>query len=131
MLKTKKAAVRNQKYYFRESITWSLISSGNIAFRYKPFGHIFDAAGSSIFGDNNCILVLLGFVNTTVAMLLLKVIAPTLNYAPGSIGILPIMDISIAKQNDIIKIVRVNINLSKSDWDSFETSWDFRKHPLV
>ena len=131
LLDTRKAAIRNQKFYFNESITWSLISSSDIAFRYKPYGHIFDAAGSSIFSDTNCILLLLGFCNTVVAMMLLKVIAPTLNYAPGSVGVLPVIDIEAEKKNKIVDIVKENIKLSKSDWDSFETSWDFKKHPLV
>lgn len=120
---------QNTQYYFRESISWSLISSGSAAFRYKPFGHIFDIAGMSCFSDD-LLYYLLGFANTPIVMSMLSVLAPTINFQAGDIANLPV---AVNKQQKPIieEFVQENITLSKSDWDSFETSWDFKKHPLI
>ncbi|MBO6134953.1 MAG: hypothetical protein J6O09_04185 [Lachnospiraceae bacterium] len=123
---------QNSQLYLQQSITWSKISSSPIAFRYKPFGHVFDVAGTSIFGDKDDLDYLLGLCNSIVVMGLLKAISPTLNYEVGQISTIPV---KVDKNNDNYKrvndVVNKNIELSKSDWSSFETSWDFRKHPLV
>lgn len=122
---------QNTQYYFRQSITWSKISSGNIAFRYKPQGHIFDVAGTSIFNDNMTVLkYLLGLLNTELMQFILNATSPTLNYEVGQIANLPIQ-INEEKKEIVQSIVDENINKSKEDWDNFETSWDFKKHPLI
>ena len=121
---------QNMDYYFRESITWSKISSGSIAFRYKPCGHVFDVAGTSIFTDARDLQYLHGFCNSKVTLAIANVISPTLNYEVGHIASLPII-IDNAKKQNVIEIVNGNISLSKQDWDSFETSWDFVRHPLA
>ncbi len=120
---------QNSKQYFMESITWGKISSGQISFRYKPFGHVFDVAGTSIFTDHKTLIYLLGYCNSNVAQHILKATAPTLNYEVGQISNLPI--ICTNKNEEIIKIVNQNIEISRFDWDAFETSWDFKKHPLI
>ena len=118
-------------YYFKESATWSKISSGTVAFRYKPVGHIFDVAGTSIFANRHELLMyVLAFCNTKVSMSILQAISPTINYEVGHIASLPIIE-ALDKENDISNLVDETISLSKADWDSFETSWDFKKHPLV
>lgn len=122
------SVIRNPNYYFFESISWSKISSGLIAFRYKPHGHVFDVAGCSIFCEHEQLMYLLGVVNSKVVMEIIKSIAPTLNYEVGQVASLPI----ISANEEIVKeIVAKNIDASKNDWDSFETSWDFKKHPLI
>jgi type II restriction/modification system DNA methylase subunit YeeA len=121
---------QNMNYYFMESVTWSKISSGSIAFRYKPFGHIFDVAGTSFFADSVNLMYFLGLVNSKVVLEILKLISPTLNYEVGHISNLPIINNDESK-GKILKIVKENIEISKCDWDSFETSWDFSKHPLL
>jgi len=121
---------QNMDYYFKPSITWSKISSGKIAFRYKPQGHIFDVAGTSIFVDDENINYLHAFCNSNVALKIASVLSPTLNYEVGHIAEFPI--IFLPKYEFIIdRIVLKNILISKTDWDSFETSWDFKKHPLL
>lgn len=121
---------QNTDTYFRESITWSKISSGTIAFRYKPFGHIYDVAGTSIFAEHNKLLYLLAFCNSKVAMEITKILSPTVNYEVGHIASFPIIFSDINSQY----IVNINTKLIQSscnDWDSYETSWDFKKHPLI
>lgn len=120
---------QNTQFYFRESVSWSLVSSGSAAFRYKPYGYIFDIAGMSCFSDN-MLYYLLGFTNTPISMEMLSVLAPTINFQAGDIANLPVA-VNKEKQPIVEKLVNENIALSKVDWDSFETSWDFEGHPLV
>lgn len=119
---------QNTNYYFFESITWSKVASGPIAFRYKPSGHIFDVAGCSIFCEHDQLLYLLGAVNSKVVMELIKAVAPTLNYEVGQVAGVPII---VDTTENVKKVVIKNIDISKQEWDSFEESWDFKKHPLI
>lgn len=122
---------QNTDYYFKESITWSKISGASIAFRYKPFGHIFDVAGTSAFTtNNNKLMYLLGLNNSDVILNILKATSPTLNFEVGQIASIPII-YNFEKEKEVIKIVKNNIDISKEDWDSFEASWDFITHPLI
>ena len=121
---------QNTEAYFHESITWSKISGGAIAFRYKPAGHIFDVAGTSIFASSDIFYYLHGLVNSSVALAVFNAISPTLNYEVGHVASLPII-ISKAHQERVATLVRRNISISKHDWDAFETSWDFERHPLI
>ena len=121
---------QNTDYYFKKSITWSLISSANIAFRSKPYGHIFDVAGMSYFPKDEDYYYLLGFNNTKIVRHIMNFIAPTLNFQVGDIAKIPIIFNDNQKEK-INSLVKENILISKEDWDSFETSWDFVKHPLL
>ncbi len=122
---------QNMDYYFLQSITWSKISSGGIAFRFKPQGHIFDVAGTSVFTEDEKLLkYVLGFCNSKISSEILKAISPTINYEVGHIASLPLI-IEKEKQLSVMEIVMELIQLSKTDWDSYETSWDFKKHPLI
>lgn len=118
---------QNTQFYFNESASWSLISSGVAAFRYKPFGHIFDVAGMSFFSKEH-LLYLLGLCNSKFAMEVLAIVAPTINYQCGDIANIPVI---IQNEELISDLVKQNVELSRIDWDSFETSWDFKRHPLV
>lgn len=120
---------RNMKYYFRESVSWSLVSSGFPAFRYKPYGHIFDVAGMSFFSQDN-LMYLLGLCNTPFVVKVLEMIAPTINYQCGDIACIPVIDNNKLKDKVVTKVEN-NVKTSKIDWDSFEISWDFTIHPLV
>lgn len=121
---------QNTQCYFKEAITWSKISSGTIAFRYKPCGHIFDVAGTSIFVDRDKLLYLIGFVNSSVSLNILKALSPTLNFEVGQVASLPLI-YDNSKKEEINELCKENISLSKVDWDSFETSWDFKVNPLI
>ena len=120
--------VINRDRYFKPSVTWSKISSGSIAFRYKPNGFIFDVAGTSIFGEDKILKVLAGFLNSRVTQRILKALSPTLNFEVGHICSIPILD----DQNEkAFELVNSNIELSKDDWDAFEVSWEFKEHPFI
>lgn len=125
----KKSVIRNPSYYFKECFSWSLVTSGITAFRYKPVGHIFDVAGMSCFSDNN-LLYLLGLCNSVVVTEVLKVIAPTINYQCGDIAHIPVI-IDAERKTDIETLVSKNIDYAKIDWDSYEVSWDFEEHPFI
>lgn len=122
---------RSMKYQFRQSISWSKISSGNIGFRMKEAGHMFDVAGLSLFvTDNQNWKYIIGFCNSKVALSFAKILSPTLNYEVGHITSFP-MIIDETQVLGINDIVYSNISISRDDWDSFETSWDFEMHPLL
>lgn len=121
--------IKNMQFYFKPSISWSLITSGTTAFRYKPQGHLFDVAGMSCF-SNDDLFYLLALCNSKVIYEMLKVISPTINCQCGDVAKLPVI-FDESKRCDIDTYVRENISLSKADWDDFETSWDFTCHPLV
>ena len=120
--------VINRDKYFKKSVTWSKISSGNIAFRFKENGFIFDVAGTSIFGNDNTLIELMGFLNSKVSLEILNCLSPTLNYEVGHICSIPILKFNNAR---IKELVEENINISKNEWDSYEVSWNFKKHPLI
>lgn len=122
---------QNTQYYFRQAITWSKISCGRIAFRYKPQGHIFDVAGTSIFNDDEeTFNYLLGLLNTKLMQHILDATSPTINYEVGQIANLPII-VNEEQKEKVINLAKANADLSKYEWDEFEVSWDFKKHPLI
>lgn len=116
---------------FKPLVTWSLITSSKPSFRYKEYC-INDIAGMSFWDTSNSDMLyyLLGICNCKFAFLVLKMIAPTINFQAGDIARIPILCNKCIKEN-VDLIVQENITLSKTDWDSFETSWDFTEHPLV
>ncbi|MCT3074034.1 BREX-1 system adenine-specific DNA-methyltransferase PglX, partial [Leuconostoc citreum] len=117
----------NLDYIFHPQITWSSLSSKTFSARLAPNGFLFDASGSFGVVPEVERSFQLGFLNSVVAEYYLGLINPTLNFQKGNIASLPI------KSNDIRvePIVETQISLSKADWDSFETSWDFATHPLI
>lgn len=120
--------VRNEEKYFCEGITWSTLASGLISIRYSPKGCIFDSKGSMGFaksGQN--IYALTAFLNSCVAQKFLEVLSPTLDYNIGGLNNLPFVNVP----DNAIETCKECIRDSVYDWDSFETSWDFKKHPLL
>lgn len=126
----RKAVLRNRPFYFKPCFSWSLVTSSVAAFRYKPMGHIFDVAGMSCFSQTN-LLYLLALCNTKVVMKILEIIAPTINYQCGDIANIPVIVTAKESKQNIEKRVESCINISRKDWDSYETSWDFKRNPLV
>lgn len=123
---------QNMDFYFNEGISWGTISSAKISMRWSPAGSISEHAGSMIYVDagDELFWIILGFTNSSVADYLLAFLSPSLRFTEGPIGLLPIA----AEQNasgDIKDNVRLALAISRSDYDSFETSWDFKRHPLV
>ena len=120
---------QNLNYMFRSSVSWSDITSSTNAFRYKPYGNLFDISGMSFFPKRNT-NYLLALCNTKLVADVLKIIAPTIHCQCGDVANIPVIE-DDTKAFNIESKVDENINISKFDWDSFETSWDFKKHPLV
>jgi hypothetical protein len=111
-------------------VTWSKVSSGTVAFRYKPFGHLYDMAGASMFASEDVLRYVHGVLNSKIIEVISSFVSPTLNFEPGQIGSYPIIQ-SREHHDEVVRLVDLNRELTKSDWDSFEASWDFEKHPLV
>lgn len=120
--------LKNQQFYFKPSVTWTYISSTNFGARYCPKGFIFDVAGSSIFPNEKDIYVYTGLMCSILSSYFLKVLNPTLNFQVENIAAIPIIEQMTYINSDFVK---KSIKLSKLDWDSYETSWDFTTSPLL
>ncbi len=120
----------SRQYYFKEGISWTRVSSGNFSVRYNPLGFIFNSACPTCFAKNDILLYGLGFLNSKIALRYLELLSPTINYQAGDVNKLPLI-LSFDNKEGIIQNIENDINLSKQDWDSFETSWDFTVHPLL
>ena len=122
--------LKSREYYFKEGFTWSALSSGNISIRYSPKGFIFDTKGSMGFMyDNSNLHLVIGLLNCIVTDYFLEVLAPTLDFNLVSLKKIPL--VLIKNQDFISEKIEKNIEISSIDWDSFETSWDFKKSPLI
>ena len=119
-----------KEYYFKEHIGWSKITSGKSSFRYFENGFTFDSAGLGLFSKKKQnIFLTLAFLNSKVAEELIALLNPTLNVTPMVVKKLPFTDLAMAEK--VSPIVEDNIKLCKEDWDAFETSWDFTRHPFI
>ena len=123
----KKAVVRNPSYYFKESISWSKVSSSNFSMRFYQKGLLFADAGMSYFSKEN-LKYILGISNSKLINKFLAVLSPTLNFEVGHLSVIPFV---YNDNNKIIELIEENISISKEEWDSRETSWDFEKLSLV
>ena len=122
--------IKNISEYLKPCISWGMITSSDISVRYYPKGYIFDIAGCCCFSDDDIRLYLLGLMNTKITNSFTKVLNPTLNLNVGDIANLPLI-IDEENKGLISGLVEKAIEISKEDWDSFETSWDFKIHPLL
>lgn len=122
-----KSRPQNLDYMFREGITWSFISSAYFGVRYTPKGFLFDVAGSSLFPDQD-LKIYLSYLASKVSPYFMSFINPTLNFQVGNVASLPLPVLSKELKDKVNKLTEENIHISKLDWDSFETSWDFKNH---
>lgn len=116
----------NPDRFFTESIGWSAISTSRISARYIGYGFAFSSAAMEAFEYD--LKYLLALINSVVANDILKLLAPTINFGVEQVGKIPV---KVQKREQVETVTEKNIELSKHDWDSFETSWDFKRHPLV
>lgn len=124
-----KSRPQNLQYMLKEGLTYTNISISSFGVRYSPVGFVYDAAGSGIFCENReKLLYVLAFLTSTVAASITKITSPTMSFEVGQISSLPFI---YHPSSEVDKDVLHSIELSKNDWDSFETSWDFKRHPLV
>lgn len=119
----------SKEYYFKETIEWSRISSGNISLRYVANGFAFDGASAFVDSKSENLFFIAAFLNSKVAISFLQVIAPTFNFQSGDIKRIPLI-ISEDFQPKVNKLVSETINISKDDWDDREISWDFKTNFL-
>ena len=121
--------VKNTSSYFKAGITWSDVATGKFSARWVDNGFIFADAGPMLFVQDEP-YVKLGYMNTPVFQMFCDLICQGLHYSTGQIPQIPYLQGKIDK-NKIINYVDENIKISNTDWDSFETSWDFKRHPLI
>ncbi|MBR2652409.1 BREX-1 system adenine-specific DNA-methyltransferase PglX, partial [bacterium] len=118
------------KYCFKKGITYTTISSKGTGFRLLPEYSLFSNGGPSIINLDENLLYCMGFLNSKVANYYLNVLNPTINILSYNVNSLPI--IIDSKYRQIIESNTLkNINIVKENWDSFETSFGFKKHPLI
>ena len=124
----KGAFPRNTQYYFRAGLTWSDVATGLISMRQMPRGFAFDTCAPCLFAkDETTEIDLLALFNTKVAQKYMDLMSPTMHYTCGTLVNVPF----IVSKESISDIVHKCIFHSQSDWDSYETSWDFKRSPLV
>lgn len=123
---------QNTDSYFKDAITWGLITSGGFSIRYRIGGGIHDVSGMSAFYTGKCnLMYLLAILSTPVANYVFKMLNPTINLQVGDFKNFPVLMVQDNQQNSIVSQAQECVLLSKNDWDSFETSWDFQRHPLI
>lgn len=122
------------EFYLKEYVSWSYITSSTLATRYFPKGFLWDVAGSGFFDvkkETNMLKYLQALLGSKLGIYLIQMINPTLNFQVENITVLPVMQANPTIKQQIDTLVGQNIAISKDDWDSFETSWDFEEHPLL
>ena len=123
------SVIRNSQFYFRKGITWSSLAN-QLSLRFCPGGYVFESKGSMCFVNNdNNLWYILGLLNSIITAFALTILSPTLDFHEGPMLKVPVKAVSSTEQVD--KLVNLNIKLSRNDWDSYETSWDFKRHPLI
>lgn len=124
--------IKNRQFYFLPAVTWSSISSGAFSTRYVSSGYLPEHAGNCLYTNESMLALIQGIANSSIALFFMSLLSPSLNFNVGDVARIPIAKPSDCnQQNEIINIVRALRYESKNDWDSFETSWDFKRNPLV
>ncbi|MGG3693105.1 BREX-1 system adenine-specific DNA-methyltransferase PglX [Heyndrickxia ginsengihumi] len=122
---------RSPMYYFKPSISWSSVTSGDFSCRYSDYGYINNTASMSLFYKETDLHVILSILNSKLTFPFLNQLSPTLNYTAGDLERIPLVNLDKNDLETIKQIANKNIEISKSDWDSYEISWEFQKHPLL
>ncbi len=127
-LKTPDFVVKNSKTYFYEGLTWSALSN-EFSIRWFPTGAICADKGQGLFANKPLLIYSCGYLNSCVAKMFLSLVSPTLDFNCGYVRKLPFI---VSQDRELVEpLVCTNIQLAKLNWDSYETSWDFKRHPLV
>ncbi len=126
------SVIRNEDFYFKEGITWTLTSSSKFGVRYKTKGFIFDVNGMSLFPQEEDIFYITSFMSSKICFEFLQILNPTIAFQVGDISRLPIIfPKSEDTKSHINNLTQQNIDISREEWDSRETSWDFKKSELL
>lgn len=124
-----KSVIRNESFYFKPALTWSLITSSEFSVRFMDAGMIFDVSAPCLFISQTRIYEVLAYLNSRLSSYFAKVLNPTLNFSSGVISLFPIKFINASKE--VSKNAEEAVSVARADWDSFETSWDFQTSPLI
>jgi type II restriction/modification system DNA methylase subunit YeeA len=119
------SVIANEQFFFKQGLTWSTVTSGRFSIRRFGNGYIFDNGGCCVFGREKTLSQLLPFMNSKVFVALFSQINPTLNFQSGEVAKVPFLTVSKPSE------LKTGYELSKSDWDVHETSWDFTALPLL
>lgn len=122
------AVVRNSDYYFKECITWTDVSMSKTSFRYVEEGSISNASGPSIYTERRKLFYLLGLLNSKVADVIYSLLCPTIHFEVGQVALFPIRE---EKMANVEELVRENVEICKEDLNYDETSWGFKRNPLI
>ena len=122
--------IQNTQFYFKEGMTWSALASSGFSVRWQEEGALFGSGGYCAFTSEKNQKYILALMNSKATGAFIQFVSPTLNFEVGHIKTIPVV-IDADKHEKVDLIVTNNIEISKEDWDSFETSWDFKTHPLV
>ena len=126
-----KSRPQNTEFYFLPSLSWTAITSSRFSVRRDFGGAISSNAGMSLYADDNILKKLSALMNSALCDYFLKIISPTLNFGAGDIGKVPALINLIDDEDKIYLHHDELINISKKDWDSYETSWDFTQNPII
>ena len=125
-----RATVRGEKTAFNKGISWTQLTTGNPSFRIKEDGTFIESASCMCRVSDEIYEYVLGYLNSNIVTYILDAFNPTMHFQPGDIARLP-WKIDDSYISEVKRIVDGCIEISRTDWDSFETSWDFKRHPLV
>lgn len=125
------ASLPNSELFFHPAITWTYITSGTFSMRIGGTQLLYNNKGPACFVKKGDQLSLLAFFNTKVAQIIINVLAPTIDCKPGNIANVPVCSYDFSKKDTINLYTRNNIDLAADDWNSLETSWNFKKHPMI
>ena len=121
--------IQNTQFYFQEGLTWSALTSGGFSVRWQEKGALFGSGGYCAFVDDELRFYILALLNSKVTGAFAQFVSPSLNYEVGHIKTVPVVVTELTSH--VTEITLQNIFISRTDWDSFETSWDFEQHPIV
>lgn len=130
MRNEKGSVIRNSDYYFKEGLTWSSLGN-NFGVRYSSADFLFESKGSMCFVyDRRYLLYILGLLNSAISKRYLEVLAPTLDFHEGPVSRIPVI-ISKEYLEEVNALVSECIGIAKDDWNSYEMSMNFKKHPFM
>ena len=125
--------ISNESFYYMPGITWSGVTSSKNSFRAYGYGFIFDSGANGFFPDDiSKINVFTAYLNSCVSQYVLNIINPTINTGAGTVKKIPIIiSDNLESVNEMERLADENVNVSKKDWNSYETSWDFKRNPMT
>ena len=126
---TRGTSIYKESYWHMPAITWTYLTAGSVSFRALGEGMLYNNKGPAIFSeDYQQLLYICGLINSKVGSHILSFLCSTLTFLPGDMKKIPLI---FSCDKDVDSLVVESIGISQKDWDSFETSWDFKKHPLI